>query len=199
MPLCPSLCVVYWRPTLEGILEFRGINTSISPPIVSMPRLSGVISSSKKSLLLPARISACTAAPSATTSSGFTLSFTGLPKKSPTAFFTAGTLVLPPTITTLSISCTSVSASARALLQLCIVLSINGAIKSSNSFLEIFNDKLFTSASNISLLLRCFFASSAFSRNVCESSLLPDNSLSEIPDSAIHFFTITRSKSSPPR
>ena len=41
------------------------------PPSVSMPSDSGVTSSSSMSVMPPARICACTAAPSATTSSGF--------------------------------------------------------------------------------------------------------------------------------
>ena len=44
---------------------------SIAPPIVSMPSDSGVTSSSSMSRLPVTRMSACTAAPSATTSSGF--------------------------------------------------------------------------------------------------------------------------------
>ena len=100
---CPSTCVVYCLPTCVGTFELRGTSTSIRPPMVSIPRLKGVISSSKKSLLLPVSISAWTAAPSATTSSGLILSLTGFPKKAATASLTAGIRVLPPTITMASI------------------------------------------------------------------------------------------------
>ena len=63
--------------------------------MVSIPRLKGVISSSKKSLLFPASISACTAAPRATTSSGLILSLTGFPKKAATASLTGTLTALP--------------------------------------------------------------------------------------------------------
>jgi hypothetical protein len=53
-------------------------------------------------------------------------SLTGLPNKLLTAFFTAGILVLPPTITIDSITFASSFASAKAFRQLCKVLSING-------------------------------------------------------------------------
>ena len=123
---CPSTCVVYCLEALVGIFAFRGINTSISPPEVSIPRLSGVISNSKVSLLFPAKISACMAAPRATTSSGLTVSLTGWLKNVLTDSFTNGTLVLPPTITTACISVILRLASFNALRQLLIVLSTSG-------------------------------------------------------------------------
>ena len=56
---------------LAGIVELRRMIFDITPPIVSMPSDSGVTSSSSISRLPVTRMSACTAAPSATTSSGF--------------------------------------------------------------------------------------------------------------------------------
>jgi hypothetical protein len=82
------LLVVYCLPALVGILELRGMMVSIKPPMVSIPNDSGVTSSSKISLRLPAKTSACMAAPRATTSSGFTSSCTGRPKNSATIFLT---------------------------------------------------------------------------------------------------------------
>ncbi len=52
------------------------------PPSVSMPSDSGVTSSSSMSVMPPARICACTAAPSATTSSGLSWLCGVLPKSS---------------------------------------------------------------------------------------------------------------------
>ena len=66
------------------------------------------------------------AAPNATTSSGFTLSFTGLPKNRLILSLTNGTRVLPPTITTTSIADLISSASFNALAQQVMVLSTNG-------------------------------------------------------------------------
>ena len=107
LPQFPRLAT---RP--DGTFEFLGINTSIKPPMVSIPSDNGVISSNKKSLLLPAKISACTAAPSATTSSGFTETFAGFLKNFSTDSFTNGTRVLPPTITISFMSLTEIAASS---------------------------------------------------------------------------------------
>ena len=57
-------------PALTGMVELRGMMTFINPPKVSMPRESGVTSSSRTSLKPPERISAWMAAPRATASSG---------------------------------------------------------------------------------------------------------------------------------
>ena len=57
------------RP-LAGIVELRRMIFDVTPPIVSMPSDSGVTSSSSISRRPLMRMSACTAAPSATTSSG---------------------------------------------------------------------------------------------------------------------------------
>jgi hypothetical protein len=53
----------------------------ITPPLVSMPRLSGVTSSSRTSLTSPFRTPACSEAPSATTSSGLTPLCGSLPRQ----------------------------------------------------------------------------------------------------------------------
>jgi len=57
---------------LVGIVVLRGIRVVITPPKVSIPRDRGVTSRSSMSLTSPERTPAWTAAPSATTSSGFT-------------------------------------------------------------------------------------------------------------------------------
>src|SRR5215472_2492381 len=58
---------------LVGIVVFFWISLVITPPSVSMPSDSGVTSSSSTSLTSPFRTPPWIAAPTATTSSGFTL------------------------------------------------------------------------------------------------------------------------------
>ena len=100
--VCPSLKVVKSCARAVGIELLRGMMRSTRPPIVSRPSDSGITSSSSISSApaLPASVFACSAAPSATTSSGFRLFSGALPKKSATAACTAGMRVEPPTITT---------------------------------------------------------------------------------------------------
>src|SRR5229473_1816157 len=62
-----------------------------TPPIVSMPSDNGVTSSSSISFTPPSRMSACTAAPSATTSSGFSSVCGWRAKNSSTVRRTSGT------------------------------------------------------------------------------------------------------------
>ena len=66
----PSTEVVNISRALVGIVVLRGIRTLTMPPSVSIPSESGVTSSSSMFVIPPARMCACTAAPSATTSSG---------------------------------------------------------------------------------------------------------------------------------
>jgi hypothetical protein len=75
---------------LVGIVVLRGMSAVITPPSVSMPSESGVTSSSRMSFTSPASTPACTAAPSATTSSGFTPWWGSLPKNLRTASCTIG-------------------------------------------------------------------------------------------------------------
>ena len=55
-----------------GIVVLAGISAVMTPPSVSMPRLSGVTSSSSTSVTSPERTPPWMAAPTATTSSGLT-------------------------------------------------------------------------------------------------------------------------------
>ena len=71
----------------------------VTPPNVSTPSESGVTSRSRISLTSPPSTPACTAAPIATTSSGFTLRFGAFPNISCTKACIAGILVEPPTNT----------------------------------------------------------------------------------------------------
>ena len=84
---------------LVGIIVFLGVILVVIPPNVSTPSDSGVTSRSKISLTSPPKTPACTAAPTATTSSGFTVWFGSFPSKLLTNSCTAGILVEPPTST----------------------------------------------------------------------------------------------------
>ena len=81
-----------------------GSSTVITPPSVSTPSESGVTSSRTMSLTSPESTPAWTAAPMATTSSGFTPLCGSLPKNFFTVSCTSGMRVEPPTRTTSSIS-----------------------------------------------------------------------------------------------
>ena len=93
---------------------FLGTNGVITPPNVSIPNVNGVTSNNTISLTSPAKTPACTAAPTATTSSGLTDWFGYLPVYSFTKACTAGIRVEPPTNTTSSISPLERPASCKA-------------------------------------------------------------------------------------
>ena len=87
-----------------GIVVLASISLVITFPIVSIPRESGVTSSNNTSFTSPVNTAPCIAAPTATTSSGFT-PFDGVfPKNFSTSACTAGIRVEPPTKITSSIS-----------------------------------------------------------------------------------------------
>ncbi len=86
------------------MVVLRGMMTLIWPPLALMPRDSGVTSSSSTPFTSPASTPPCTAAPTATTSSGFTLLLGSRPKMDLTSSWTLGVRVEPPTRTTSSIS-----------------------------------------------------------------------------------------------
>ena len=100
---------------LVGMVVLRSISLVSTPPSVSMPRESGVTSSSRTSFTSPESTPPCTAAPMATTSSGFTLWLGSRPNSACTFCCTSGTRVEPPTSTTSSIceACSPASESAR--------------------------------------------------------------------------------------
>jgi len=101
---------------LVGMVVLRSIIGVRTPPSVSSPSVSGVTSSSRISCTLssPPKIPPCTAAPIATTSSGFIVWFAFLPKNFSTASRTAGIFVLPPTSRTSLISLAVIFASVSA-------------------------------------------------------------------------------------
>ena len=104
-----SSAVVYTFERLVGITVFRGMISPISPPVVSIPSVSGVTSRRRRSLVdlsrSPLSTPACTAAPYATASSGLIDLFGSFPLKySVNSCCTLGIRVEPPTRTTSSTS-----------------------------------------------------------------------------------------------
>mmetsp|Transcript_3865 Transcript_3865/g.11181 ORF Transcript_3865/g.11181 Transcript_3865/m.11181 type:complete len:449 (+) Transcript_3865:782-2128(+) len=95
--VCPSAAVLKVSDLEVGRVVLRGISLVITPPRVSRPRDSGVTSSSTMSDTSPASTPPCTAAPRATTSSGFTDTLGSLPAIFLTRSMTAGMRVEPPT------------------------------------------------------------------------------------------------------
>ncbi len=107
-----SSAVVKVSERLVGMVVLRSMSLVMTPPLVSMPSDSGVTSSRRTSLTSPRRTPACSAAPTATTSSGLTPLLGSLPPVSSlTRSVTAGMRVDPPTRTTWSIAETETPAS----------------------------------------------------------------------------------------
>mmetsp|Transcript_56864 Transcript_56864/g.160480 ORF Transcript_56864/g.160480 Transcript_56864/m.160480 type:complete len:449 (+) Transcript_56864:131-1477(+) len=96
---CASTAVEKVSVFFVGIVVLREMSTVDTPPRVSTPSDRGVTSSSTMSFTSPASTPACTAAPIATTSSGFTLWFGSLPMSSLARDWMAGIRVDPPTRT----------------------------------------------------------------------------------------------------
>ena len=94
-----SLAVENVSLLLVGTVVLRSISLVDTPPMVSIPRLSGVTSSSSTSFTSPASTPPWMAAPTATTSSGFTPCIGSLPNSFFTRSTTAGIRVIPPTST----------------------------------------------------------------------------------------------------
>ena len=99
------------------MVVFLVINLVITPPIVSIPKLSGVTSSNNTSVLSPLNTAPWIAAPAATASSGLTSLRGAFPNNASTASCTLGILVCPPTKITSSISDILIPASFNAILQ----------------------------------------------------------------------------------
>ena len=121
---------------LVGMVVFASINFVITLPIVSIPRDNGVTSNNKTSLTSPVKTPPWIAAPTATTSSGFTPLLGFLPKNFSTASCTAGILVDPPTRIISSISDLLSPAAFKAVLHGSIVLLTRSSISWSNLDLE---------------------------------------------------------------
>ena len=193
-----------------GIVVLRSISLVETPPIVSIPRESGVTSSKRTSFTSPWSTPPWIAAPTATTSSGLTPCIGSLPKSSLTFSTTAGIRVIPPTITTSLISLVESLASFRALWTGSARRSMSG--ETSSSIFE-----------RVKVYSKCFGPSASAERNgrlisvslAEESSFLAFSAsslircmaaasfLTSIPDSSLNLsqrkLTMRLSKSSPPR
>ena len=128
----PSAAVEKISVCSVGMVELRLIITVITSPSVSTPKDSGVTSKRTTSLTSPAKTPPWMAAPSATTSSGFTVLSGALPKIASTMRVTAGMRVLPPTRITLSTSLALMPASFNAALQGAASLSKTTSARRSN-------------------------------------------------------------------
>ena len=127
-----SAAVVNTCDFLVGIVVFLSISLVVMLPIVSIPRESGVTSSSNKSFTSPDNTPPWIAAPRATHSSGL-ISFWGcFPVNFLIHSCTAGILVEPPTRRTLSISLAESPASESASLTGPSVIFTRSAVNSSN-------------------------------------------------------------------
>ena len=130
--VCASSAVLNVSVLRVGMVVLRWIRTVFTPPRVSMPRESGVTSRSTTSRTSPASTPAWIAAPTATTSSGWTSLLGSLPVRRRTSSWTLGIRVAPPTRIT-SLRSFSVSlASARACLNGPMHRSTRSAVSSSN-------------------------------------------------------------------
>ncbi len=193
-----------------GTVVFFSMSLVNTPPRVSIPSESGVTSRSRTSFTSPRSTPPWMAAPTATTSSGFTPLWGSLLKSSFTFCCTMGILVIPPTRITSSISEAEIPASFKAVLQGCTVRSIRSSTRLSSFDL-------------VSLILRCLgpeasavikgrlmvvsmvvessiFAFSPSSLRRCKAILSWRRSIpwSRLNSSASQF-TMRISKSSPPR
>ena len=119
------------------------ISFVITPPIVSIPKESGVTSRSKTSFTSPVKTPPCIAAPTATTSSGLTPFEGFFPKNFSTSFCITGILVDPPTRIISSISLLFKDASFKAFFTGSIDLLTKSELNCSNFAL-------------VNVLTRCF-------------------------------------------
>src|SRR5882724_434918 len=195
---------------LVGMVVLRGIKTVMAPPRVSTPSDSGVTSSSTTSLTSPARTPPWMAAPTATTSSGFTPLCASLPKSCLTCSWTFGMRVCPPTRTTSSMSAAVTPASFIAWRHGPTVRSMRSATSDSSLarvsvitrclgpvWSAVMNGRLI-SVWRVELSSIFAFSAASFKRCSAMRSRRRSTPLSFLNSSAIQ--SITRwSKSSPPR
>ena len=194
----------------EGMVVLRLIKGVLIPPIVSIPKVNGVTSSSNTSLTSPPKTPPWIAAPIATTSSGLIPLLGSLPKKLLTATWTAGMRVMPPTSTTSPMSLGSTLASFNAALTASKDLSIRSETKDSSFERESLVSKCLgpeasavTKGMEISVSTpeeSSTLAFSAASRNLCSAWRSFLRSIpSDFWNSSANQSIIRWSKSSPPR
>ena len=126
-----------------GIVVFFSITGVETPPRVSIPKVKGVTSSNKTSVVSPDKTEPWIAAPTATASSGFKSFLGSFPKNSDTFFCTKGILVCPPTSKISEISAFASLASFNANLRGSKLLSTKSSTKDSNFALVILWTKCF--------------------------------------------------------
>mmetsp|Transcript_100910 Transcript_100910/g.289646 ORF Transcript_100910/g.289646 Transcript_100910/m.289646 type:complete len:333 (-) Transcript_100910:359-1357(-) len=213
MPTCVWLSAAVEKVCafLVGIVVFLGMRIVATPPRVSTPKESGETSKSTMSLTSPAKTPACTAAPTATTSSGFTLWFGSLPLTSDLAkVWIAGMRVEPPTRTislmSLAWSLASFKANRTGFLQRVIKLpaicSNFARLMDSSMCLGPVASAVMKGREILASLTpeSSIFAFSAASVRRCSACLSFSKSMpSTVLNSAASQSTITLSKSSPPR
>ena len=179
-----SSAVVKISDLRVGIVVLRSISFVKMPPFVSTPSDSGVTSSSRMSFTSPFRTPAWIAAPTATTSSGFTPLCGSLP---PVSFFTSswimGIRVEPPTRITWSIAAASLPQSLTACSNGVLQRSTRSSVIRSNS-------------ARVSFISRCSGPSAVAVMNgrlmvvsaTCDSSILAFSAASFSRCSAIRSF-----------
>mmetsp|Transcript_23724 Transcript_23724/g.78820 ORF Transcript_23724/g.78820 Transcript_23724/m.78820 type:complete len:343 (-) Transcript_23724:846-1874(-) len=189
MPTCCWLSAAVEKVCdfLVGMVVFRLMSLVITPPSVSIPSESGVTSSSRMSLTSPRSTPPWMAAPSATTSSGFTPLKGSLPKKPVTTSCTLGIRVIPPTRITSLTSLVETPASLRHALHGGTVRSIRPFVSDSRLARVILWFMCFgpvasavmkgSETSVCSVDESSAFAFSAASRRRCTASLSPDKSM----------------------
>mmetsp|Transcript_1470 Transcript_1470/g.3970 ORF Transcript_1470/g.3970 Transcript_1470/m.3970 type:complete len:269 (-) Transcript_1470:936-1742(-) len=183
MPTCVWLSAAVEKTCdfLVGMVVFREIRRVKTPPSVSIPRESGVTSSSRISLTSPLSTPAWMAAPIATASSGLTALLGSLPYTDRTISLTFGMRVMPPTSSTSSISPGFTPASLLAFSQGAFVLIRKSSTMLSSLDLVICRFKCFGPVwsavmkgrlmSVCTLLESSILAVSAASRRRCRASL----------------------------
>ena len=119
-----------------GMVVLASMSLVFTLPMVSIPSERGVTSRSSTSFTSPVSTPPCMAAPTATTSSGFTPLEGVFPKKSSTTFWIAGIRVEPPTRITSLISLALSPESFNAFLQGSTVAWISLSERLSNLALE---------------------------------------------------------------
>ena len=195
---------------LVGMAVLRSMSLVMTPPLVSMPRDSGVTSMSRTSLRSPWMTPAWRAAPMATTSSGLTPLLGSLPVSSRTTSATAGMRVEPPTRTTWSMSETLTPASLMTLWKGILVRSSRSAVISwklervsfssrwmgPDSLMERYCRLMFVEVAEDSSFLAC----SAASLRRCMAILSLDRSTPSLLLTCLTSqSTMRASQSSPPR
>mmetsp|Transcript_41946 Transcript_41946/g.108636 ORF Transcript_41946/g.108636 Transcript_41946/m.108636 type:complete len:317 (-) Transcript_41946:776-1726(-) len=193
---------------LVGMVVLRLMRRVKTPPMVSMPRLRGVTSSSRMSFTSPRSTPPWMAAPMATTSSGLTEWHSCLPpKNSDRISWTRGMRVEPPTSTISSTASGPSPASARTWETGSIRRWSRSALMSSNSARVMVQEKSRPSKSASTCTVACsvddssrLAASAAVRRRrMARGSARTPSASASASNTDARWCTMRSSKSSPPR